>query len=108
MSTSSNEWQVAIAAWHEGIRADNWTVVGPKGVPPPAAAMTQSWLVVAMEGDAETGDFSCLARDETGQQWFLSEFSGWCVVVPFPPRVLSSEEKVARARMGPTDHPRQI
>ena len=103
MKPQSSKWLSALAAWHDGIRTDNWTIVGHKGVPPPAAAVEQGWFVEAMEGDQDVPDFSCIARDESGQHWFMSTLNGWCAVVPVPPRVLTADEKISRARMNEPD-----
>jgi hypothetical protein len=105
MESQSSDWLTAVETWREGIRTDNWTIVGSKGVPPPAAAVERGWLVEAMEGDPDVPDFSCIARDESGQRWFISTLDGWCAVVPMPPRILTDQEKISRARMNDPDRP---
>lgn len=93
MRVQSERWRRCLEAWHSGIASGNWILMGGQGEPPPSPASARGWRIEAMEGDSDSGELSCIARDGEGNEWFIGVVDGWCTAVPMPPRVLTDEEK---------------
>ena len=93
MRQPSERWRKSLEEWRAGVESDNWILIGREDEPPTSAAARRNWLVIAMEGDADAGDMSCLARDRNGDIWFVGVVDHWCTAVPMPPRVLTEHEK---------------
>jgi hypothetical protein len=95
---NSSEWQFGLDEWHRGVASGNWTILGTRRTLATAEAVSRGWIIRELEEDPANANWQCLASDGAGDRWFLAMRDEWCVAVPLPPRVLTPEERISRAR----------